>query len=79
MNPSGAIEEITCKVVGTNVLSRYNNKMDQIDDIEWKNFLKVNRYSDLNPNVFIPRKYVLNQLLVSVNKQPASKKICKKY
>ena len=47
-NPSGAIEEITHKVVGTNVLSQYNNKTDRIDDIEWKTFLKVNRYSDLN-------------------------------
>ena len=48
MNPNQAIEEITCKVVGTNVLTRYNNITDRIDNIEWKTFLKVNRYSDLN-------------------------------
>ena len=47
-NQNRAIEEITCKVVGTNVLTRYNIKMDRIDDIEWKTFLKANRYSDLN-------------------------------
>ena len=47
-NPNGAIEEITRKVVGTNVLSGYSIKMDRIDDIEWKNILKANRYSGLN-------------------------------
>ena len=41
MNPNQAIEEITCKVVGKQMYwPRYNNKMDRIDDIEWKTFLR---------------------------------------
>ena len=36
MNPIGAIDEITRKVVGMTVLTRYNNKTYRIDDIEWK-------------------------------------------
>ena len=35
-NPNGAVEEITRKVVGMSILTRYNNKTYRIDDIEWK-------------------------------------------